>query len=112
MLHYLIEEALLEPRVWFIAGQQIAMGIINAGITNFTSALLAGFGYSPYQAIFWQLPNGAFQLVVTISAGAIASNVQNSSILYAIAVHIPSLAGIFGIAPIPIEHRLAITACC
>ncbi|CVL02569.1 uncharacterized protein FMAN_00073 [Fusarium mangiferae] len=112
VLHYLIEEALLEPCVWFIAGQQIAIGIINAGITNFIYALLAGFGYSPHQVIFSQLLNGAFQLVMTISAGAIASNVQHSSILCAIAIHIPSLAGILGIAPITIEHRLALTACC
>ncbi|KAF4431487.1 Major facilitator superfamily [Fusarium acutatum] len=112
VLNYQIKEALLKPRVWFIAGQQIAIGIINAGITNFMSALLAGFGYSPNQVILWQLPNGAFQLVMTIAAGAIASNVRNSSILCAIAVQIPSLAGILGIALIPIEHRLALTACC
>lgn len=41
MLHYQIKEALLEPRVWFVAGQRIAIGIINP---------LAGFGYRPNQA--------------------------------------------------------------
>lgn len=48
---YQIKEALLEPRIWFIACQQIAIGIINASITNFMSALLAGLGYRPAQVI-------------------------------------------------------------
>lgn len=112
VLRYQIKEALLEPRIWFIACQQIAIGTINASITNFMSALLAGFGYKPAQVILLQLPNGAFQLVMTIVAGAIASNVRNTSIICAIAVQIPSAAGIIGIALIPIEHRLALTACC
>ncbi|KAF5560493.1 major facilitator superfamily transporter [Fusarium phyllophilum] len=112
VLHYQIKGALLEPRVWLIAGQQIVIGIINAGITNFMGALLVRFSPSPNQVIVWQLPMGAFQLVMTIAAGAVASNVRNSSILYAITIQIPSLAGILGIALMPIEHRLALSACC
>jgi hypothetical protein len=57
-------------------------------------------------------PQWCFQLVMTIVAGTIASNVRNRSIICAIAVQIPSLAGILGISLVPIEHRLALTACC
>lgn len=109
---YQIKEAFLEPRVWCVAGQQLVIGIINASITNFMSALLSGFGYTPTETVLWQLPNGAFQLVCTIAAGAFASAVPNTTIITIILVQIPSLAGIIGIALIKIEHRLALTACC
>ncbi|KAF7544106.1 hypothetical protein G7Z17_g10213 [Cylindrodendrum hubeiense] len=112
LLPYQIREALLEPRVWFIAGQQISIGIINSSITNFMSALLSGFGYNSSETVLWQLPNGAFQLVMTVAAGVHASKIRNTTIICAIAVQVPSLAGIIGIALIPIEHRLALTACC
>lgn len=112
ILPYQIKEAFLEPRVWFIAGQQISIGIINSSITNFMSALLSGFGYNPTETVLWQLPNGAFQLVCTIAAGFFAPRVPNTSVLTTITVQIPSLAGIIGIALVSIEHRLALTACC
>lgn len=112
ILPYQIKEAFLEPRVWCIAGQQISIGIINGSITNFMSALVAGFGYSPTETVLWQLPNGAFQLVTTVAAGYFVSRVPNSSVLTSIVAQIPSLAGIVGIAVIPISHPLALTACC
>lgn len=109
---YQIKEAFLEPRVWLLAGQQLAIGIINSAITNFMSALLSGFGYNPTETVLWQLPNGAFQLVCTVAAGLVASKVPNSLFLTAIATQLPSLAGVIGIALIDIQHRLALTACC
>ncbi|KAH8895345.1 MFS allantoate transporter [Thozetella sp. PMI_491] len=111
-LPYQIKEAVLEPRVWFIAGQQLSIGIINSSITNFMSALLSGFGYNAVETVLWQLPNGAFQLVCTLAAGLFASSVPNTTIITILLVQIPSLAGVIGIALIPIEHRLALTACC
>ena len=112
ILPYQIKEAFLEPRVWCIAGQQISIGIINGSISNFLSALMAGFGYGPTESVLMQLPNGAFQLVFTVAAGYFASRVRNTSVLTTIVVQIPSLAGIIGIALIPISHQLALTACC
>lgn len=112
ILPYQIREALLEPRVWFIAGQQLSIGIINSSIANFMSALFRGFGYTSVESVKWQLPNGAFQLVCTVAAGYTVSKVKNASILTILVVHIPSLAGIIGVATIHLEHRLALTACC
>ncbi|KAH7035836.1 MFS transporter [Microdochium trichocladiopsis] len=112
ILSYQIREALLEPRVWFIAGQQLSIGIINSSVANFMSALLSGFCYSPVEVVLWQLPNGAFQLVCTVAAGLVASRFKNMSIIMILVVHVPSLAGIIGIATIDLGHRLALTACC
>ncbi|KAL7623796.1 hypothetical protein AAE478_005349 [Parahypoxylon ruwenzoriense] len=81
ILRYQIKEALLEPRVWCTGLQQLAIGIINASITNFMSALLAGFGYGPTETVLWQLPNGAFQLVCTVAAGLVVSKVRNMSVI-------------------------------
>ncbi|KAF9880446.1 hypothetical protein CkaCkLH20_02400 [Colletotrichum karsti] len=111
-LPYQMKEAFLEPRVWCVALQQISIGIINGSITNFMSSLLKGFGYDSVEIITWQLPNGAFQLVCTVIAGFIASRFRNMTVLMSVLVQVPSLAGIIGIALIPLDHRLALTACC
>lgn len=78
------------------------------------SALFRGFGYNSIQTVLWQLPNGAFQLMATVSAGLFASRFRNTTVLTSVMVHIPSLAGILGVALIPLQdkNRLALTACC
>ncbi|KAK2013504.1 MFS general substrate transporter [Colletotrichum eremochloae] len=112
ILFYQIREAMQEPRVYFIAAQQLSIGIINSSISNFMSSLLRGFGYTSVETVLWQLPNGAFQLICTVAAGFVASKFNNMSIIMILVVHVPSLAGIIGIATIDLDHRLALTACC
>ena len=112
MLAYQVKEALTEPRVWLIAAQQVCVGLINGGFSNFLSALLAGFGYDPLNVTLYQLPNGAFQLVSTIAAGVFVSKVPNTRVLVSLVVYIPPLVGVIGIATISLEHRMALTACC
>ncbi|KAK5170521.1 uncharacterized protein LTR77_005109 [Saxophila tyrrhenica] len=108
---YQIREAALDPRVWLVACQQLSIGIINGSITNFMSALLAGFGYSDVQTVLYQLPNGAFQIVCTFLAGWFSSAVPNTTVITVIITHVPSIAAIIGIATIDLSHRLALTAC-
>ncbi|ETN45930.1 uncharacterized protein HMPREF1541_00112 [Cyphellophora europaea CBS 101466] len=112
ILWYQIREAFLDPKVWCVAAQQLSIGIINGSIANFMSALLQGFGYSQVQNVLYQLPSGAFQLVCTVFAGWFSSAVRNTTVLTVVIVHVPSLAGIIGVATIDISHRLALTACC
>ncbi|KAJ0305330.1 hypothetical protein Brms1b_010873 [Colletotrichum noveboracense] len=111
-LPYQMKEAFLEPRVWCVALQQISIGIINGSLTNFTSALLKGFGYNSIETLKWQLPSGAFQLVPTVILGYLASRYRNITVLMSVLAGVPSIAGIIGIALIPLEHPLALTACC
>jgi hypothetical protein len=107
-----VREAACDPRVWCIAGQQLSIGITNAAVANFMSALFRGFGYDSVDTVLYQLPNGAFQLVGTVAAGVLTSNIPNTTIFTIIAVHLPSIAGIIGVATIDLSHRLALTACC
>ena len=107
-----ITEAIMEPRVWLIAGQQMCVGLINGGFSNFLSALLSGFGYEPLSVTLYQIPNGAFQLVSTVAAGIFVSRVPNTKIITSLVVYIPPVAGVIGIATISLQHRMALTACC
>lgn len=109
---YQAKEALLEPRVWFLAIQQLSIGIINGSITNFQSALLKGFGFSSSRTILYQLPNGAFQIICTVACGAIATYVPNSLILTTAASLLPPFAGMIGVHLISLDHQLALAACC
>ncbi|KAI8229273.1 putative transporter [Colletotrichum sp. SAR 10_86] len=97
---------------WQLIFLQISIGIINGSLTNFTSALLKGFGYNSIETLKWQLPSGAFQLVPTVILGYLASRYRNITVLMSVLAGVPSIAGIIGIALIPLEHPLALTACC
>lgn len=59
-----------------------------------------------------QLPSGAFQVALTVAAQFLASKVHCATIFCTIAVQVLSLARIISVPLIPIDHRLALTACC
>jgi Major Facilitator Superfamily len=111
LLAYQVREAFLEPRVWLLAVQQLSLGIVNGGVTNFFSALLSGFGWPSQKAVLYQLPGGAFQLVVTIIAGIISSKVPNSTIITIMVVQLPVIAATAGLVTIDSEHQMALTGC-
>jgi hypothetical protein len=109
---YQAKEALTEPRVWLLAIQQLCIGITNGGISNFTSSLLLGFGFSASKSLLYQLPNGAFQLACTIVAGIVTSTIPNSIMITIAICQIPALAGVVGIKLIPLERHVPLAACC
>lgn len=71
-----IKEALLDPKSWLLFLMAICLGILNGGTTNFLSAIIAGFGYSPLKTSLLQTPVGAFELVMVILLGYL-SKVRN-----------------------------------
>ena len=64
-----IKEALLDPKSWLLFLMAICYGILNGGVTNFLSAIIAGFGYSPLKTSLLQTPVGGIELVVVIALG-------------------------------------------
>lgn len=112
IMPYQIKEALMEPRVWLLAVQQLSIGIVNGGVSNFTSSLLLGFGFSAEKTLLYQLPNGAVQVFCTIVAGIITSTVPKSLVITIALVQLPALAGVIGIRLIPLDNQLSLAACC
>lgn len=106
---YQVVEAFLDPKVWVVWLMGAAVGILNGGVANFTSALIKGFGCDALRASLMQTPGGAFEIVGCILLGYLSSfeGWLMPSILLSC---LPGMAGLIGFLTISIEHRLALTA--
>ena len=65
---YQIIEAVSDPAVWLISLIGLSCGIVNGGVSNFSSALMKGYGFSGLNATALQLPTGAIEFVVVLIA--------------------------------------------
>lgn len=108
---YQVREATKDIRIYFFAMLSLMIGVLNGSVTNFLSALLAGFGYGSEKVLLYQLPGGAFALICTLFGGLLNSYVPGILCLTSILALLPGLAGMIGIATISLDHRLALTAC-
>ncbi|CAK7568367.1 MAG: hypothetical protein SEPTF4163_006355 [Sporothrix epigloea] len=106
-----IKEALLDPKSWLLFLMAICLGILNGGTTNFLSAIIAGFGYSPLKTSLLQTPVGAFELVMVILLGYL-SKVRNFLGMTIIISCLPGFAGLIGLLTIPMTHRFALVGMC
>lgn len=104
-------EALRDPRVHLLLVQQFAVGFLNGAISNYFSAFLRGFGWSSMDAVLYQLPIGAVQIVTTVLAGFLASRIRNSTFIILLAVTVFPLAALIGWSTIPSSEKMALTAC-
>lgn len=103
-------EAFTDPQTYFFALIGLACGIINGGVSNFQSALIRGFGFSPLLSTALQMPTGAIEFVVVFSAGIIALKVPNTRCIIFTCLCIPGLAGLIGIHLIK-NNRWASVGC-
>lgn len=111
VLKYQIREALCDVRIYCLLVQQFALGMANGGLGGYYSAFLRGFGWSSIQAIRYQLPIGAVQLFASIIAGYLASRYRNRTIIIVLVLAIFSITAMVGFSTIPIEQKMALTAC-
>jgi MFS family permease len=106
-----IKEAFLDYKTLIYVLIGLACGVINGGSSNFQSALIKGFGFSSTQSTVLQMPTGAIEFSVIFTAGIIAVLVKNTRCIIFCLLCIPSLAGLIGIATIPLEHKWALVGC-
>ncbi|BDD61440.1 hypothetical protein MAP00_006484 [Monascus purpureus] len=72
-LMYQVKEALLDPKTYLMLLMGISYGILNGSVTNFMSALIKGFGFSPIRSTLLQMPGGAVEVVSCIILGYIST---------------------------------------
>lgn len=108
---YQIIEAVSDPAVWLISLIGLSCGIVNGGVSNFSSALMKGYGFSGLNATALQLPTGAIEFVVVFIAGIIAISVKNTRCIIFVLLCVPGLAGLIGIHLINLDHKWALVGC-
>ncbi|KAK8155854.1 major facilitator superfamily domain-containing protein [Phyllosticta citrichinensis] len=92
-------EALTDVKIWCLTLIGLACGIINGGVSNFSSALLKGFGLSVLNATLMQLPSGAIEFVVVPLCGLAAGRFRDTRALWLVA------------SCLPLQHRWALVGC-
>ncbi|KAJ5126795.1 hypothetical protein N7448_007574 [Penicillium atrosanguineum] len=104
-------ENLYDLKVLCYAGIGIACGVINGGVSNFSSALIKGFGFSGINATLLQLPTGAFEAVIVPICGLVATYVPNSRCIVLAVISLIPLAGLLGIRFTDLDHRWTLVGC-
>lgn len=106
-----IFEACLDPAVWLLVIVGLGCGVINGGVSNFSSALITGYGFSGLNATALQLPTGAIEFIVVFGFGLLSLYVRNTSCFSFLIVNAIPLGGLIGIKLTPTENRWALVGC-
>ncbi|GAA5931786.1 hypothetical protein JCM3775_000042 [Rhodotorula graminis] len=85
-------EACRDPKVWLLCALMFVISVPNAAITSFTSILIKSFGYSSSEALLYNMPSGAVQLVTTLTI-AVWADKRRVRMLPFIGAVIPSIIG-------------------
>jgi MFS family permease len=104
-------EALLDFKVHCIALIGLCCGVINGGVSNFSSSLIRGFGFSGIYATLLQLPTGAIEFVVVPLCGLAAGYFKDSRCWILAFICLPPLAGLLGIRLTPLSKRWSLVGC-
>jgi hypothetical protein len=98
-------EAFLDIKVHCLMLIGLACGVINGGVSNFSSALIRGFGFSGIYATLLQLPTGAIEFFVVPLCGLAAGYFKDTRCFILAVICLPPLGGLLGIRLTPLDHR-------
>lgn len=106
-----ILEAFQDVSVWMLEFIGLGCGVINGGVSNFSSSLIEGYGFSGLMSTALQLPTGAIEFVVVFGFGVLALFVKNTRCISLFFVNAIPLAGLIGIKLTPVEDKWALVGC-
>ncbi|KAF7592786.1 hypothetical protein BBP40_012468 [Aspergillus hancockii] len=104
-------EILYDIKVLCCIGIGIGCGVINGGVSNFSSSLIKGYGFSGIYATLLQLPTGAIEAVVVPICGLISTYVRDSRCIVLAVVSLIPFGGLLGIRFTDIDHRWTLVGC-
>ncbi|TID22051.1 DNA replication licensing factor [Venturia nashicola] len=104
-------EAITDVKVIAIALMGLACGVINGGVSNFSSALIKGYGFTGLNATLLQLPTGAFEFFIVPICGLVATYVRNTRCFVLAGVCLIPLGGLIGIRFTGLDHRWTLVGC-
>lgn len=111
---YKMSQILQAPKdisVWMLVLIGLGCGVINGGVSNFSSSLIKGYGFSGLTATALQLPTGAIEFVVVFGFGVLALFVKNTRCISLFFVNAIPLAGLIGIKLTPTSERWTLVGC-
>ncbi|KAH3662166.1 hypothetical protein OGAPHI_005414 [Ogataea philodendri] len=101
-----ILEAVTDPKYWLLVVFIIVQNFINAGITNFNTFIIKGFGYSNYRTMLLATPQAAVAMGACISVAFICYFVKNIRYILICLTTCVTMAGIIMLWKVsPTLHR-------
>jgi MFS family permease len=94
-------EALTDAKNWLIFVFAVASNAPNGGLTAFQGLIIRGLGFSTLRTTLIQMPSGAVQFIVCISACYVASSYENARFAVMLSCLLPALAGVLGMWLLP-----------
>lgn len=104
-------EAVYDIKVLSLALIGLGCGIINGGVSNFSSALIKGYGFTGIYATLLQLPTGAFEFVLVPVCGLLAGYFKDVRCIVLAGICLPPLGGLIGIRLTHLDHRWSLVGC-
>ncbi|KAI9038682.1 putative MFS allantoate transporter [Aspergillus affinis] len=89
----------------------LSCGVINGGVSNFSSSLIKGYGFSGIYATLLQLPTGAIEALVVPICGLVSTYVRDSRCIVLAVVCLIPFGGLLGIRFTDVQHRWTLVGC-
>ena len=86
-------ECLSDPKTWIWTALLTAVSIPSGGITTFGPLIVRSFGFSSFQAILFNMPFGAVQIIATLG-GAFAATHWKVKSPFLAALCVPPIIGL------------------
>ncbi|KAI0728947.1 MFS general substrate transporter [Fomitopsis betulina] len=78
---YQIKQALTDPKTWLLFGAAIAAQIPNGIVSNFSTIIIKGMGFTTLQTTLLDAASSGVQIASLLAAGLIATNFKNSRVI-------------------------------
>lgn len=104
-------EAALDIKVIALAFIGLGCGVVNGGVSNFSSSLIRGYGFSGINATLLQLPTGAFEFFLVPICGLAAGYFRDTRCIILAIICLPPLGGLLGIRLTSLDHRWTLVGC-
>ncbi|KAL1745032.1 major facilitator superfamily domain-containing protein [Schizophyllum fasciatum] len=75
---YQAKEAFTDPKTYLLFVASIAAQIPNGVVSNFSSVIISGFGFTKFQTTLLDIPSNVLQIGSLLISGYIASSIRNS----------------------------------
>lgn len=102
---YQMKQALLDPQSWFLVAITILSMIDNGAVSNFSSIIISGFGYSNEKTTILQIPSGLVSIVAVFFSCFMVSRIGQRCYFIAL-LCLPSVLGAALLTGLPKANKI------
>ncbi|KAB8230794.1 major facilitator superfamily domain-containing protein [Aspergillus alliaceus] len=98
-------EALIDPKTWLLFIYNFLVSLPNGGVTNFSSLVIASFGFNTFDTLLYTIPMAAVALAFLLASALTCNSFRGLRCYWMIITLIVSLIGILLMRQLPVEKK-------